>query len=103
MKKFLMASAGILMLTGSVFAQSSALDVRTQFSEYMKDDVTLIDIFMDETGKDRDDADYDMRMSKVTPEQKVMMVKACTDAQTAKLGFSDMVSSRCKAITAPAQ
>lgn len=101
MKKFLAATAGILMLTTSVFAQSSALDVRTQFSGYMKDDPTLIDIFMDETGKDRDDADYMARMEKVTPEQKAMIVKACTEAEQAKVGFSDMVASRCKSM-APA-
>ncbi len=102
MKKFLVATAGILMLTTSVFAQSSALDIRTQFSGYMKEDPTLIDMFMDETGKDRDEADYTMRMSKATPEQKAMMMKACTEAQNAKIAFSDMVSSRCKAM-APAQ
>ncbi len=102
MKKFLVATAGILMLTTSVFAQSSALDIRKQFSGYMKDDPTLIDMFMDETGKDRDDADFMARMEKATPEQKAMMMKACTEAQDAKVGFSDMVASRCKAMV-PAQ
>ncbi len=98
MKKFLVATAGFLMLTTSVFAQSSALDVRTKFSGYMKDDPTLIDMFMDETGKDRDEADYTARMAKATPEQKAMMAKACTDAENDKIGFSDMVASRCKAM-----
>ena len=102
MKKFLVATAGVLMLTTSVFAQSSALDIRTQFSGYMKDDPTLIDMFMDETGKDRDDADYMARMEKATPEQKAMMMKACTEAQEATVAFSDMVASRCKAMV-PAQ
>ena len=102
MKKILAATAGMLMFTTSVFAQSSALDIRTQFSGYMKDDPTLIDMFMDETGKDRDEADFMARMEKATPEQKAMMMKACTAAQEAKLAFSDMVSSRCKSM-GPAQ
>jgi hypothetical protein len=99
MKKIITASAIAMLFSVSAFAQSSALDVRKTFSTLAGDDVSIVDMFMDENGKDRDDADFNMRMTKMTPDQVKMATKACTDAEQQKLGFSDMVMSRCKAIT----
>ena len=99
MKKIITATAIAVLFSVSAFAQSSALDVRKSFSTLAGDDVSIVDMFMDETGKDREEADYQMRMTKMTPEQVKMATKACTDAEQQKVAFSDMVMSRCKVIT----
>lgn len=101
MKRFISAAAIAVLLTTGAFAQSSALDVRKNLSTYVGDDVAIVDMFMDETGKDRDDADFEARMKVMTPEQVKMVQDACTKADAEKVSFSDMVSSRCKAIMTP--
>ena len=101
MKRFISAAAVAVLLTTGAFAQSSALDVRKNLSTYVGDDVAIVDMFMDETGKDRDDADFEARMKVMTPEQVKVVMDACTKADTEKVSFSDMVASRCKAILTP--
>jgi hypothetical protein len=96
MKRILVTAAAAALFSVSAFAQSSAIDVRKSFQELTPSDATLVDILMDETGKDREDADFQARMKAATPEQMTMMKEACTKAEEAKLTFSDMVSTRCK-------
>jgi primosomal protein N'' len=96
MKRFPVTAAAVTLLSASAFAQSSALDVRMSFQDLTPNDATIVDILMDETGKDREEADFQARMKAATPEQMTMMKEACTKAEQAKVGFSDMVSSRCK-------
>ncbi len=99
MKKIITATAFAMLFSVSAFAQTSALDVRETMTKLAGDDVSIVDMFMDETGKDREDADFQERMKKMTPEQVKMATKACTDAEQQKLEFSDSVMSRCKLIT----
>lgn len=101
MKQILAVTAFVAILSTSAFAQSSALDVRNQLSTYVGGDTAIVDMFMDETGKDRDDADYEARMKAMTPEQVEIAKGACTKADAEKITFSDMVASRCKAILTP--
>ena len=101
MKKILTATAFAMLFSVSAFAASSALDVRQQLSTLAGGDASIVDMFMDEKGIDREEADYQMRMTKMTPDQVKMAMKACTDAEAQKVAFSDMVMSRCKVITTP--
>ena len=101
MKRFIAATALAVLFSTSVFAQSNALDQRQKLSTYVGDDVSIVDMFMDETGKDREDADYETRMKAMTPEQVEIAKGACTKADAEKITFSDMVASRCKAILTP--
>jgi hypothetical protein len=103
MKKILLATTASLFMISSAFAQSSALDVRSKFMEYSKDDPSVVEMMFNEDGTDRAEDDYSKRMAAATPKQKEMMVAACTQAEKDKVGFSDMVVSRCKAAGGAAQ
>lgn len=101
MKRFISATAIAVLLTTGAFAQSNATDARQRMMPLFGDDAAIVDMFMDETGKDRDDADFETRMKAMTPEQVEIAKGACTKTEDTTLGFSDMVVSRCKAITTP--
>ena len=103
MKSILAATALAAMLTTGAFAQSNATDARERMMPVFGGDTAIVDMFMDETGKDREDADFETRMKAMTPEQVEIAKGGCTKAETDKLSFSDMVASRCKAILTPAQ
>lgn len=103
MKRMITATALAAILSTGAFAQSSALDVRNQLTTYMNGDAAIVDMFMDETGKDREDADYETRMKAMTPEQVEIAKGGCTKAEAEKITFTDKVASRCKAILTPAQ
>ncbi|MDF1607315.1 hypothetical protein PZ897_03900 [Hoeflea sp. YIM 152468] len=97
MKKILAATAVTLMFTAGAFADTNANNTRTELDAYAGGDTAVIDMMMDEQGQDRTEADFMARWTAATPEQQAKLKDACTQAQEAKLKFSDMVASHCKA------
>jgi hypothetical protein len=97
MKKVLYAASVSLLMISNAYAESGALDVMAAFKEYAKSDPSIVEMLFNEDGTDRAEADYAKRMAAATPKQKEMMMTACSQAEKDKLGFSDMVASRCKA------
>ncbi len=98
MTRIMTATAAALLMTTGAFAQSSALDVREQFSAYVDDDPTVLEIMMDEQGMDRTDADYEQRMAAATMEQKKLLGSACSEVDLAQEGISDKIRERCENI-----
>lgn len=97
MKKILAATALTMFFTAGAFADTNAANTRTALDGYAGGDASIADMMMDENGMDRDEADFKARWDAATPEQQTMLKEACDKGQEAKLEFSDMVSSHCKA------
>jgi len=97
MKKIIAATALTMFFATGAFADTNANNARGELDAYAGGDVTVFDMMFDEEGKDRDDADFQARWDGATPEQQAMLKDACTKAEEAKVEFTDMVASRCKA------
>jgi hypothetical protein len=132
MKRLLSAAAAALFLSAAAFAQSDTVtpapgvaaqpetkgadtsttgstaqpttgDLRSSLSATFGSDTAIIDTFVDESGTDRADADFDTRMKALSPAQMQAMKDGCTKAEAEKMTMSEQISARCKTIMAPAQ
>ena len=99
MKKILAATALTMMFTAGALAQVNVTDhkgTRTSLDQMAGEgNTSVVDIFMDENGMDREEADYQARWEAATPEQRAMMKDVCEKGAEANLGFTDTVKSRC--------
>jgi hypothetical protein len=134
MKRILSATATILFLSTAAFAQETQTpapatpgteapavvapdsgttgstttpttgDVRTTLGTAFGTDTAITDLFVDESGTDRPDADFTTRMAALTPEQMQAVKDGCTKAQADTAStLPASIMERCKTIMAPAQ
>jgi hypothetical protein len=133
MKRILAATATVLFLSTAAFAQEATTpppaggeapaapanpdasttgstttpatgDVRTSLGTTFGADTAITDLFVDESGTDRPDADFTTRMAALTPEQMQAVKDGCTKAQADTAStLPASIMDRCKTIMAPAQ
>lgn len=98
MKKIIAATALTMFFTAGALAEGVDANERATLDAMNDGDTSIVDIMMDENGKDRDDADFKDRWDKATPEQRTMLKDTCAKGIESRVKMTDHAVAHCKIV-----